>query len=222
VKICVSLLPKNIEDAKNLIKEAEGQKADLIELRLDHLYPSINLNLLSKQGSTPKIATILYNQGNMKNKSQTNYQEFLIKAAKSGFDYVDVALDSVNQKKLVKKIKEMNCKPIVSFHDFKNFLTITDLEKILEKEISNGAEVCKIVTTARRIQDNLEVLNFISKHSSNLKMVCFCMGDLGRLSRVLSPLFGGFFTFASLKSGMETANGQLSIKELREIYKLLE
>ena len=221
-KICVSLLPKNIDEANNLIKEAEEQEADLIELRLDYLDPSINLNSLSKQGSTPKIATILYNQDIIKNKSQTNYQEFLIKAAKSGFEYVDIAINSVNQKKIIKKIKSINCKPIVSFHDFNNSLPIADLEKILEKEISIGAEVCKIVTTARRIQDNLEILNFISKHSSNSKMICFCMGNLGRISRVLSPLFGGFFTFASLKPDMETANGQFSIQELKEIYKLLD
>jgi 3-dehydroquinate dehydratase type I len=221
-KICVSLLPKNIDEAKNLIKEAEEQEADLIELRLDYLDPSINLNSLSRQGSTPKIATILHNQGIIKNKSQSNYQELLIKAAKSGFEYVDIAIDSVNQKKIIKEIKAINCKPIVSFHDFDSSLPLSDLEKILEKEISIGAEVCKIVTTARRIQDNLEILNFISKHSSNSKMICFCMGNLGRISRVLSPLFGGFFTFASLKPDMETANGQLSIQELKEIYKLLE
>lgn len=221
-KICISLLPKNIDEAKNLIKEAEEQEPDLIELRLDYLDPSVNLNSLSKQGFTPKIATILQNQGVNKNKSQTNYQGFLIKAAKSGFEYIDIAIDSVNQKKIIKKIKSINCKPIVSFHDFNNSLPIVDLEKILKKEISIGAEVCKIVTTARRIQDNLEILNFISKHSSNSKMVCFCMGNLGRISRILSPLFGGFFTFASLKPDMETANGQLSIQELKKIYKLLE
>lgn len=221
-KICVSLLPKNIVEAKNLIEKAEEQKADLIELRLDCFNLSINLDELSKQGSTPKIATILQNQGKILNKSESENQKILLKAAKSGFEYVDIALDSSNNKNLIKKVKALNCKPIVSFHDFNGSLPIIELERILEQEILVGAEVCKIVTTAKRIQDNLTILNFVSKNASNFNMVCFCMGHLGRISRVLSPLYGGFFTFASLKPGSETANGQLSIQELKNLYNLLE
>jgi 3-dehydroquinate dehydratase len=48
------------------------------------------------------------------------------------------------------------------------------------------------------------------------------MGKLGRISRLLSPLYGSFFTFASLKQGYETANGQISIQEMKEVYKILE
>ncbi len=37
MRICVSILPKNIAEALNLIKSAEEAKADLIEVRLDRL-----------------------------------------------------------------------------------------------------------------------------------------------------------------------------------------
>lgn len=215
-KICVSLLPKGPNEAKNLIEKAEKQEADLIEIRFDYLDSSININELSKYGSSPKIAAML------SNKSQVNYQKLLLKAAKSGFEYVDIPLGSFDQENVIKKVKALNCKPIVSFHDFTGPLSILDLEKILEQEISVGAEVCKIVPTAKKIQDNLEILNFISKYSSSSNIVSFCMGQLGRISRVLSPLYGSFFTFASLEAGLETANGQISIQELRQIYKLLE
>ena len=47
------------------------------------------------------------------------------------------------------------------------------------------------------------------------------MGEHGKVSRLLSPLFGGFFTFASLEQGSETAPGQMSIKEMRSAYELL-
>jgi 3-dehydroquinate dehydratase len=47
------------------------------------------------------------------------------------------------------------------------------------------------------------------------------MGELGRVSRLLSPLFGGFFTFASLELGSETAAGQMTIQEMRAAYELL-
>ena len=93
---------------------------------------------------------------------------------------------------------------------------------ILKKEISYGAEVCKIVTTAHQITDNLIILNFISQKSAKTQLVCFCMGELGRVSRLLSPLYGSYFTFASLKKGSETANGQFSLQEMKSTYKILE
>jgi 3-dehydroquinate dehydratase len=48
------------------------------------------------------------------------------------------------------------------------------------------------------------------------------MGKLGRVSRLLSPLYGSYFTFASLKKGSETANGQFSLQEMKSTYKILE
>lgn len=64
-------------------------------------------------------------------------------------------------------------------------------------------------------------LNFVFTMSSKTKLVCFCMGELGRISRLLSPVFGAFFTFASLKPGSETANGQMTIQQMKAAYDLL-
>jgi 3-dehydroquinate dehydratase len=47
------------------------------------------------------------------------------------------------------------------------------------------------------------------------------MGRLGIPSRVLSPIFGAYFTFASSSSGRETAAGQIPIDNLRALYKEL-
>jgi 3-dehydroquinate dehydratase len=47
------------------------------------------------------------------------------------------------------------------------------------------------------------------------------MGNYGKISRVASPFFGGFFTMASIKKGDETAKGQLTIDELKTIYQII-
>jgi 3-dehydroquinate dehydratase len=52
-------------------------------------------------------------------------------------------------------------------------------------------------------------------------IVCFAMGSQGVLSRILSPLFGGFFTFSALEVGLETSSGQISLTELKELYRKL-
>jgi len=214
-RICVSILPKTVSEAMQLIEKAEVAHADFIEVRLDSLENGGGLSDLAAHGKTPKIAT------DRSSRTETEQRQMLLSAAKSGFEYVDVELSAPQLKELVKELKALGAKPIVSFHKFNGSLDISELNSILKGEISSGAEVCKIVTTAKRIEDNLTTLNFTSTASSKAKLVCFCMGELGKVSRLLSPLFGGFFTFASLERGSETASGQMTIQEMKAAYELL-
>jgi 3-dehydroquinate dehydratase type I len=214
-RICVSILPKTVSETLRLIEKAEVAHADLIEVRLDCLENQRVLSDLAAHGKTPKIAT------GRSSRTGTEQRQMLLNAAKSGFGYVDVELSAPQLKDLVKELKALGAKPIVSLHKFNGSLGISELNSILEREISSGAEVCKIVTTAKRIEDNLTTLNFISTASSKAKLVSFCMGELGKISRLLSPLFGGFFTFASLERGSETASGQMTIQEMKAAYELL-
>jgi 3-dehydroquinate dehydratase type I len=211
----VSILPKTEAEALQLIEKAEATHADFIEVRLDHLENQNGLADLATHGKTPKIAT------DKASRKETEHHQMLIAAAKSGFEYVDTELSTPQLGDLVKELKELDVKPIVSFHKFDGSLSISELNGILEREISTGAEVCKIVTTAKQMEDNLTTLNFTSAASRKAKVVCFCMGELGKVSRLLSPLFGGFFTFASLESGSETASGQITIQEMKASYELL-
>jgi len=222
IRICVSILPKTTTEALRLIEKAEDVHADLIEVRLDCLENLNELADLAAHGKTPKIATnkLRSCQGKFSG-TETQQQQILLTAAKNGFEYVDIELTNPKLKDTVRELKSLGAKPIVSFHDFAKPLSLAELNNILEREIASGADVCKIVTTAKRIEDNLTILNFTSTACSKAKIVCFAMGKLGKISRLLSPLFGGFFTFASLERGSETAAGQMTIQEMKTAYALL-
>jgi len=215
----VSILPKTVPEGLQLMEKAEAAHADFIEIRLDHLGDCLEnqrgLADLAAHGKTPRIAT------DKASRTETEHRQLLIVAAKSGFEYVDAELSTPQLEDLVKELKAQGAKPIVSFHKFDGSLSLSELNSILEREISSGAEVCKIVTTAKQMKDNLTALNFTSTASSKTKLVCFCMGELGKVSRLLSPLFGGFFTFASLELGSETAAGQMPIQEMKAAYEIL-
>ncbi len=221
-RICVSILPKNNMEALTLIERVEQAKANFIEVRLDYLETSRNLSELVEKTKIPLIASnkLRSKNGNFSG-TETERHQTLLDAAKKGFEYVDVDLSSPKHEETIGKLKQLGTKPIVSYHRFDGSLTIAEMGKILEQQISSGADVCKIVTTANKIEDNLSTLNFISAMSSRLKLVCFCMGEKGKISRLLSPLFGAFFTFASLEQGSETAVGQMSIQEMKSTYALL-
>jgi 3-dehydroquinate dehydratase type I len=222
LKICVSISPKTVTEALDLIEKAESQHVDLIEIRLDRLRSSNQLADIAPGSITPLIATNRSaNSLGSFSGSETERKRILLKAARNGFEYVDVELTTPNLKNITADLCEMGVKPIVSFHDFEGTPSPLHLNKLLEKELASGANLCKIVTTARFVEDNLTVLNFVSTVYNDARIVCFAMGDLGKPSRLLSPLFGASFTFASLESGKETASGQLTIQEIRCVYAAL-
>jgi 3-dehydroquinate dehydratase-1 len=218
----VSILPKTADEALKLIDQAEEATTDLIEVRLDWLKSINGLADLASHGKTPKIATNrLTNCRGKFTGTETEQKQILLNAAKSGFEYVDIELSASNLREFTTEISEYGAKLIVSFHDFAHSLELAELNTVLEKEIACGADVCKIVTTARRIEDNLTLLNFTSVACKRANVVCFAMGDLGKVSRLLSPLFGCVFTFAALERGSETAPGQMTVQEMKNAYELL-
>ncbi len=221
-RICISILPKNMAEALKLIRKAEKAQADLVEVRLDCLEETRNLKDLTESTNLPLIATNkLQTEKGYFTGNETERQQTLLYAAKNGFEYVDVDISSTKYKETISKLKLLGAKPIASYHKYDGALSVSAMEKILDEQIASEASICKIITTAKQIEDNLPALSFVSFASSKAKLVCFCMGEHGKVSRLLSPLFGAFFTFASLEQGRETAAGQMSISELRAAYTLL-
>lgn len=221
-RICVSVLPRNSSEALKLIDQAEKNQADLIEVRLDNLQNNDQLDDIAKHGKIPKIATnrLISCRGKFRG-TETEQKQILIGAAKSGFKYVDIELSASNLKEFTTEASELGAKSIVSSHEFDRPLGLTELNNLLEQEIACGADICKIVTTARRIEDNLTLLNFATVASKRANVICFAMGEAGKISRLLSPLFGSFFTFAALEHGAETALGQMTVQEMKGAYSLL-
>jgi 3-dehydroquinate dehydratase type I len=118
------------------------------------------------------------------------------------------------------KIRERGGKVIASFHNFTQTPDIKELKKILHSNEKIG-DISKIVTTAKSFHDNLTLLNLQSSLPKN-KAVCFAMGREGVPSRVLCPLHGAPFTYASTAEGLESAPGQLTVEKLTQIYALME
>jgi 3-dehydroquinate dehydratase type I len=73
------------------------------------------------------------------------------------------------------------------------------------------------------MEDNLSLLNLIGRgRKRGIEVVAFCLGPLGRISRLACILIGGAFTYAALESGAEAAPGQLSLAKMRQLLELLK
>jgi len=88
---------------------------------------------------------------------------------------------------------------------------------------ASNTGVVKVVTLAQRIEDNISLLNLIKRgRNRGIEVVAFCLGPLGRISRLACLLMGGAFTYAALESGAEAAPGQLTLAEMRRLLELLK
>jgi 3-dehydroquinate dehydratase type I len=215
-------MPKSFTEALKLIEKCEKYGADFIEVRLDCLISFKGLKDVAGCTRTPLIATIRQSKcgGKFSGKEEERVK-ILLDIASKGFEYADVELDLSGLKIVVENLRALGVKPIISFHDFERTPESGELQRILKSEIEAGADVCKIVTMAQSLQDNLALLQFLYGEGGKNKIVCFAMGPLGKPSRLLSPIYGGYFTIASLERGTETAAGQMTIEEMKAAYKAL-
>lgn len=155
-------------------------------------------------------------EGGQWQQSEAERVEELLKASRLGADIVDIELRTQNLEGIVKVIKN-RAKCLLSWHELKKTPPFGELKEIIQRQLKAGADICKVVTSAQRLEDNFVHLKLI-REFPQAKIVSFAMGPLGFSSRVLSPLVGGEFTYASIKKGKESASGQITVGELIEIY----
>ena len=85
-----------------------------------------------------------------------------------------------------------------------------------------GSSDFKIVSRAATQEDNLKILRLIPYALRNgQEIISFCVGEKGRVSRVMSLFLGAYLGFASLSKGEESASGQLSLAEMITVLSTL-
>ena len=208
-----------IQDDSNittLMEQISLKKPDLLEVRLDKLQDHRILDQVVARKSFPAIATDRSDQVSARKLVSSK----LAYAAEVGFELVDLDL-ATSDEATIRGMKSKGAEVILSSHDYSRTPKQGELVGILEAEEKLGGDICKIVTTARVPRDNLTVLSFVQNESAGVRLVSFAMGMLGIPSRILSPWFGAEFTFASLSDESKTADGQLTIDELRSAWQIL-
>src|SRR6516225_6973334 len=103
---------------------------------------------------------------------------------------------------------------MVSYH---NFEATPPMDTVVSRVMKVQADAYKIVTTARKPSDNVRVLS-VAKALPKHRMIVLAMGELGFPTRVLSPVFGGVYTYAAPIFAQGTAAGQVSARHLRHLY----
>jgi 3-dehydroquinate dehydratase type I len=214
-KICVSIPAETTDQTIEGILRLD--LADLIETRIDYRKEQLNFISIRKSTNIPLIATNRrIDQGGRAEEPESARIQMLRNAIRAGFEYVDLASNTEDLEKIVSELREMGAKIIVSSHEFEHSLDINQLEKRHYELIKTGCDVIKIIGWAHSYEDNLPYLDYNKRHPGN---VSFGMGKMGTISRILAPLAGAEYTYASMDTGLELAPGQIPFKVLRETYR---
>ncbi|MCI5052269.1 MAG: type I 3-dehydroquinate dehydratase [Simkaniaceae bacterium] len=156
---------------------------DGIELRLD----LININdvcALLKEIFVPTLVTM---------GDQLHHLDRILEMNPT---YVDVSCP-----KAAKKVMQSACKCILSYHDFEKTPQLETLEIF-----SHPAHYYKVATQALSSLDSLRMITFCQKHPN---VIGLCMGDKGKITRLLAPILPLPLSFTG-----GVAPGQLTEEEM--------
>lgn len=228
-----------VSDAATALDDTRAAKsagADIAELRIDAL-PAFDepalaaVEWLIGECPLPCIltcrSTVEGGECDLSDADRVAVLERLCAASKHPPTYLDVEWSSFSRSaNLAQKVRlcvqhagqvrEVGTRLLLSTHDFQQ--RPNDLSRRISAMA--GEQSCAVVKAAwraRSVHDALDALDLASQ--TGKPTIALAMGEFGVLSRILSPKFGGFLTFAPLRADAATAPGQATLKELTSTYR---
>jgi 3-dehydroquinate dehydratase/shikimate dehydrogenase len=202
-------------------REAEAGET-FLEFRLDYLAEpckgaELIRGFLDQYPDCILVATCRRHQNRGKfNGSIEEQLSVLDRAVRHGAHAIDVEIETAEVAPERLSQFRGRAQVILSYH---NYEATPPMDTIVSRMLRITADAYKVVTTARKPSDNVRVLaaaKALPKH----RMVVLAMGELGFPTRVLSPVFGGIYSYAAPLYSEGTAAGQVSARYLRHLYRV--
>jgi len=122
---------------------------------------------------------------------------------------VDIELARPDIGELAARLKELGLSVIVSHHDFEGQPAVEEMDSLASRALAVG-DVAKLAFMMSSPAQALDLYGFLVKTGGRLCVIG--MGEVGRQTRLVAPLFGSVLTYGH--TGREMAPGQLSVSEL--------
>lgn len=202
--------------------------AEMLELRtdyLDNLQPQLVEQLIEDVRQIAKMPLLITcrdkNEGGANNYPVELRIKILCQAVKAGVEFIDFEYENFrhaeNQEKIELALAETaKTRLILSAHNFKSpFEDLAALYRHIQTVFPTA--IPKLVYKANHINDCFEAFDLLSRTSG--ERIILAMGESGLITRILAKKFNCLVTFASLDNSTQTAPGQISIAELKNLYK---
>lgn len=237
--LCVPITVNDLSAALRDARQAKDLGADLVEFRLDDFFHGEDTQIapivrLLAESPLPCIATCRISTEGGHYDGPEDARVSLFERLGTAFGkgehpprFIDVEHSaytrSANIRQKIKlaiehpeQVRDLQTSLILSTHDF-NGRPADLTRRIIAMQEQAAAKVLKIAFRARSLRDNLELFDLLAHRDR--PMIALGMGEFGLMSRILAPKFGGFLTFAALRSATTTAPGQPTVSELLDLYR---
>ena len=217
--ICTCIQNKNLEEIFSLLERGDIEMA---EIRLD-LCPDLDeedIESLFSGTDIPLIATCRIAGSASMQEAERRLRTAILAGAK----YVDVELEAPAPmgKRLRRAARESGTTLIRSYHNFDETPDAETLAEMVTKCRIFGSDVIKVATMAHSPEDVARVMDLYGmtypdgRVQEEGTLVAFCMGEVGKDSRLECLRRGAPFTYVSLGEGDGTAPGQWTLAEMNE------
>jgi 3-dehydroquinate dehydratase/shikimate dehydrogenase len=229
--ICIPVFVKPDVNFEDLFEDLEDSLenlphgAGMFELRCDQATPRLMLEAID-MAHLPVIVTVRPTwEGGLCDKDD-EYRIGLWEAAiEAGVEFIDVELAAWERNKdlrdrLSEVAEKSGTKIILSNHAFDG--RPKDLEQRLARlKRVKQADVLKLAWKAESILDAIEALKLMARMKTEdpRPFLAIAMGEEGQISRLLGKKFGAPFTFAAFDQTSNSAPGQPTVTDLRELYR---
>jgi 3-dehydroquinate dehydratase type I len=209
--ICVSVAEATFEECR-----AALQGLELAEIRIDKT--ALSLVEIKELFAAPLKLIATCRPGTRPDDARL---AALLGAIAAGAAYVDIEIDVAPEfrKPILEAAREKKCRVIISYHNYEE----TPLKQVLSLKIEEcfdlGADIAKI---SCRVQNAQDCARLFSLYETRKNVLALGLGKLGIITRIVGPFFGAPFTYASLRPGKETAEGQPDFKTLSTILDLIK
>jgi 3-dehydroquinate dehydratase/shikimate dehydrogenase len=224
-KICVPVTGATVDEMIVNIRRA-GEFADVIELRIDSLAPGEIDPLfaeLKRERPVPEKPFLI----TFRPKDQGGYRDITLQERREfwangnddhwGGDFEEDVIEETG----VWFGENIIC----SYHDFDG---VPDrLEGVYERlkriRDHSAASIFKLAVQPQDITGSLPLWHLLKRsREEEIKFIPVAMGEAGKWTRIMGLAFGAPLTYGSLDTGKETAPGQITAKDLIEIYRVKE
>ena len=222
MKLVVSVMPKNLEEAQGL-DAIRYIDADIIEWRADFLPKEAILQvapaIFEKFAGRELLFTLRTRaEGGEIDLSSEDYVQIIKDVAQLYQpEYLD--FEYFAHKDVFEQMLDFS-NLVLSYHNFQE--TPDNMMEILSELTSLTPKVVKVSVMAHTAQDVLDLMNFTRGFKTlnpEQEYVTISMGKVGKVSRITSDVTGSSWSFASLDEA--SAPGQISLSSMKKIREIL-
>ena len=225
VRICVPVCERSLPELERASMRA-AEAGDLVELRLDCLDDPALLSsgqLAAVIGKLEQPVIVTFRAADQGGQGAANF------ASRRQFwaNHSEVLKNELMDLEL-EMAQELVNNPgtsidwdrvICSHHDFTG--APCDLDQIYEHMTSTPARILKIAIKAGDTTDCIPVFHLLERaRDEGREIIAIAMGSAGVSTRILGPSCGAYLTYGALDSEHSTAPGQITARELRDLYRI--